>query len=85
MYILIALVYTYSVLISLIALWVEEISYREYFSGKALLRLLFTALLESIFYHPLTVWAALRGNYDHFIGKKKSWGSQQRKGFKTQI
>ncbi|HET8859608.1 glycosyltransferase family 2 protein [Marivirga sp.] len=81
-YILVALIYSYAILISFLALWIEEISYREYSSGKALLSLMFTAILEPIFYHPLTVWAAIKGNYDQFVLKKKSWGDQQRKGFK---
>ncbi|WMN10993.1 glycosyltransferase [Marivirga salinae] len=81
-YILLTLVYSYAVLISFLALWIEEISYREYSSGRALLTLMFTALIEPIFYHPLTVWAAIKGNFDQFILKKKSWGDQQRKGFK---
>ncbi len=83
-YILLGLVYFYAILISFIALWIEEISYREYGSGKALLKLMLTALMEPIFYHPITVWAAIKGNFDQFILKKKSWGEQQRKGFKAE-
>lgn len=48
-YILLGLVYFYAILISFIALWIEEISYREYGSGKALLKLMLTALMEPIF------------------------------------
>jgi hypothetical protein len=81
-YILLVLVYTFSVLISWTALLMEEMTYRQYTKGSALIKLLLAAMLEPIFYHPFTVWAAVRGNFDKFIRKKSTWGKQVRKGFK---
>ena len=82
-FILITLVYTFSLLISWIALLLEEKTYREYTQGRALLKLLFAAMIEPFVYHPITVWAAVRGNIDKFIRRKKTWGEQKRKGFKA--
>ncbi|WP_258105005.1 glycosyltransferase [Marinoscillum sp. MHG1-6] len=79
--ILLVLVYTFAVFISWLSLLIEEMTYREYSGGWALLKLLLAALLEPIFYHPITVWAAVMGNYDKFVRKKKTWGEQVRKGF----
>ena len=81
-YILLVLVYTFSVFISWTALLMEEVTYREYAKGSALLKLLLAAMLEPIFYHPITVWAAVRGNFDKFVRRKNTWGKQERKGFK---
>lgn len=83
-YTLLVLVYTFSVLISWVALFIEESTYREYTKGRALLKLLLAAMLEPIFYHPITVWAAIRGNFDKFIRRRSTWGEQVRKGFKQQ-
>ena len=82
-FILITLVYTFSLLISWIALLLEEKTYREYTQGRALMKLLFAAMIEPIFYHPITVWAAIRGNFDKFVRRKKTWGEQKRKGFRS--
>ncbi len=38
-----------------------------------------------IFYHPITVWAAVKGNWDKFVLRKKSWGTQVRKGFTPNV
>lgn len=81
-YILLVLVYTFSVFISWTALLIEETTYREYSKGKALIKLLIAAMLEPLFYHPITVWSAVRGNFDKFIRRKSTWGEQVRKGFK---
>ncbi|MCC9167526.1 hypothetical protein [Pontibacter harenae] len=45
-----------------------------------MLSLIGTALLEPFLYHPVTVWAAVQGNYDLITGKK-SWGEMTRTGF----
>jgi hypothetical protein len=39
-----------------------------------------TALLEPFFYHPRTVWWAIRGNFDYLRGVR-SWGNMEREGF----
>lgn len=46
-----------------------------------MLKLVFAALLEPVFYHPINIWAAVKGHYDQFTGKK-SWGKMVRTGFK---
>jgi hypothetical protein len=42
--------------------------------------LLFTAMLEPLIYHPMTVWWGVRGNIDYVRGNT-NWGAQERKGF----
>ena len=75
------LVYVYAVMISWLALLLEETTYREYTKGSALIKLMLAAMLEPVFYHPITVWAAVKGNWDKFVKKQKTWGEQTRKGF----
>lgn len=80
-WLLLILVYSFSVMYSWMAILMEETTFREYDKTRYLLTLLLVAALEPFFYHPITVWAAIQGNFDKFIRKKKTWGTQQRTGF----
>ncbi len=74
------LVYTFAIMNSVFAILFEERSYQQYKRPRDMLRLVITALLEPLVYHPFTVWAAILGNYDLITGKK-SWGEMTRTGF----
>jgi len=77
---LLLFVYTFAVMLSTWAVLFEEKTYHKYPTRKEVLQLLGTALLEPIFYHPRTVWWAIRGNFDYFRGVR-SWGKMEREGF----
>ncbi|HEY0896955.1 MAG TPA: glycosyltransferase [Sphingobacteriaceae bacterium] len=81
--ILMAMVYFFSVALSTISILFEELSYQQYTSGRDIFRLLLTAMIEPLVYHPLTVYWALRGNLDKITGKT-SWGAMTRTGFRTE-
>lgn len=72
-------VYTFSLLYSVTALFFEEYSFQQYKKPKYMFRLLGTALMEPLFYHPYVMWAAIMGNIDLMRGKK-TWGAMQRTG-----
>lgn len=74
------LVYSFAIMNSMFAILFEEYSYKQYKRLSHMLKLVYTALLEPIIYHPVTVWAAVLGNYDLITGKK-SWGEMTRTGF----
>jgi hypothetical protein len=78
--ILIAMVYFFSVALSTVAVLFEEMSYQQYTKGKDVIKLLLAAFLEPLFYHPLTVYWAIKGNIHKFTGKN-AWGVMTRKGF----
>ena len=80
-WLLLGVVYFYAVFISWLSLYLEETSYREYTRGRALGKLMLAAILEPLIYHPVTVWAAIKGNWDKFVRRNNSWGEQVRKGF----
>jgi len=42
---------------------------------------MFCAIIEPIIFHPVVVWAAIRGNFKKLFKVKSGWGSQVRKGF----
>ncbi|WP_242917608.1 glycosyltransferase family 2 protein [Pontibacter liquoris] len=74
------LVYSFALMFSVFAILFEERSYQQYKRPGHMLKLVITALFEPFFYHPVTVWSAIKGNYDLFTGKK-SWGEMTRTGF----
>lgn len=78
--ILFATVYFFAVSISITSLLFEEFTYHQYQRKRDIIRLILTALAEPFFYHPRTVWWAIRGNIDKIRGKKK-WGEMTRTGF----
>lgn len=79
-FIALGLAYSYGVMYSVFAIYFEERSYQQYKKPKHMLKLLVTAFLEPIFYHPLILWAAVKGNYDLLRGRTK-WGKMSRIGF----
>lgn len=57
--------------------------HKQYSSLKEIGRLIIMVFIEPLVYHPLNVYASLKG-YAHFlIQKEKKWGEMSRKGFKT--
>ncbi len=76
----VSLVYVYAVLFSLMALYAEEVTFKRYETFADLRKLVFVALIEPIFFHPFTVYAAIKGNWEKIRGNK-GWGEMTRKGF----
>jgi cellulose synthase/poly-beta-1,6-N-acetylglucosamine synthase-like glycosyltransferase len=76
---LLTCVYSFGVLYSIFAILMEVLTYNQYRRGKDILNLVITAFLEPIFFHPIVVWAAVRGNID-YLQKKSSWGEMTRAG-----
>jgi hypothetical protein len=77
---LLTFVYTFAVMLSTWAILFEEKTYHKYKSRKEVIKLLACAFIEPIFYHPRTVWWAIRGNFDYLRGVR-SWGKMEREGF----
>jgi formate hydrogenlyase subunit 3/multisubunit Na+/H+ antiporter MnhD subunit len=72
--------YIFAVGFSLLAIYVEESTFKRYNTFKDLRKLLLAALIEPIIFHPVTVYAALKGNWEKIKGKN-GWGDMTRKGF----
>jgi len=77
---LLTFVCTFAVMLSTWAILYEEKTFHKYKTRKEVLQLLGFAMLEPFFYHPLTVWWAVRGNFDYLRGVR-SWGKMERDGF----
>lgn len=73
-------IYTFAVALSCWALLFEEVMYHSYHRKSDIARLIGAAFLEPIFFHPMTVWWSLKGNFSYLRGDK-AWGSNERIGF----
>lgn len=74
-------IYLFSIMISFYAILWDVYSYNQYKKTKDILILMGFALLEPFLFHPIIVYAAVRGNYKKLFNVKTGWGSQVRKGF----
>ena len=72
--------YLGTVVYSLLAVFTEEYTYHQYQKKGVGIKLVLTVLLEPFLLHPITLYAAIKGNYDYYFNKKKKWGVMTRKG-----
>jgi poly-beta-1,6-N-acetyl-D-glucosamine synthase len=77
---LVLFVYSFAVMFSMLALLTEEYTYKQYPKVADFRKFLWSALLEPIIFHPYSVYAALRGNWEKIKGNK-GWGDMTRTGF----
>jgi len=73
-------VYFFAVSLSIWAVLFEEITFHKYERRRDVLRLVGTAFLEPLFYHPMVMLMSIKGNIDKLFNKK-SWGKMERRGF----
>lgn len=76
-----ATVYLFSIMFSFYAILWDVYTYHQYKKTTDILTLMLCAVVEPIFYHPITVWASVRGNFKKIFNIKTTWGLQERKGF----
>lgn len=74
-------VYSFSIMFSLYAILWEVYSYNQYNSTRDILTLVCCAIIEPLIFHPIVVWAAVRGNIKKLFRMNSGWGVQVRKGF----
>ncbi len=77
---LLGFVYFFAVSLSIWAVLFEEITFHKYERRRDVLRLVGTAFLEPLFYHPLVMLMTIKGNIDKVLNRNK-WGKMERKGF----
>lgn len=77
---LLLFVYTFAVMFSMISLLSEEYTFSQYKRKREYLKLVGTALLEPILFHPFVVYSAIKGNI-HKMKGVGGWGDMTRGGF----
>lgn len=79
-FLLLGFVYFFSVSLSIWSVFFEEITFHKYEKRRDVMKLVLTAFLEPVFYHPLVLLMSIKGNIDKLLNKS-SWGTQKREGF----
>ncbi|CUA88773.1 glycosyltransferase family 2 protein [Pseudidiomarina woesei] len=70
----------FGILMSTFSLILEELTFRTYTSKRALLVLIFTAVLENFGYRQINSWWRVRGLWQWLRGRKHNWGAMKRVG-----
>ncbi|MFV0365978.1 MAG: glycosyltransferase [Mangrovibacterium sp.] len=73
-------IYTFALTLSSISILYDHIVYFKYRKINMVIRQLIAAAIEPFVYHPIVTYAALRGNWDYFILRKRNWGKMPRAG-----
>lgn len=76
----VAAAFGFGVLMSLFSLILEELTFRTYTSKRALLKLIFVAIIENFGYRQLNSWWRVRGLWQWARGRKHNWGTMKRVG-----
>jgi cellulose synthase/poly-beta-1,6-N-acetylglucosamine synthase-like glycosyltransferase len=76
-------VYLFYVTITLISIYLDQMIRKQYSSVKEIATLIGMVFLEPFLYHPINVYASLKGYFNFFIRKEKKWGTMTRQGFNT--
>ncbi|MBA3827467.1 MAG: glycosyltransferase [Taibaiella sp.] len=82
--VLMIFVYTYSVMISTLALLWDQVTFRYYKTWREVIGLCLMAFIEPFIYHPLILFFALRGYFFFLTRRQLVWGSMQRREFGQQ-
>ncbi|WP_281240202.1 glycosyltransferase family 2 protein [Flavobacterium praedii] len=76
-------VYLFYLIVTFISILLDDIIYKNYANTKEIIILIVMAIIEPFCYHPVNVYASLKGYYHFFRQKEQSWGNMQRQGFST--
>lgn len=74
-------VYLFYITITLISVFLDQLIYKHYTGIKEVLILIAMVFIEPIVFHPMTVYASLKGYWHFLIKKEQKWGVQSRQGF----
>lgn len=76
-------VYLFYCFISLLSFFLDQMVHKQYSNIKEMLTLIIMIFLEPFVYHPINVFASLKGYWNFIINKEKKWGVMSRKGYTT--
>ena len=74
-------VYLFYIIITFISILLDDIIYKNYANAKEIVTLVLMAIIEPFCYHPVNVYASIKGYYHFFRQKEQVWGNMQRQGF----
>lgn len=74
-------VYLFYITITLTSVYLDQVIYNHYTGIKEVLRLIFMIFIEPLVFHPINVYASIKGYWHFFRQIEQKWGIQVRQGF----
>lgn len=74
-------VYLFYITITLVSVLLDQLIYKHYTGIKEVLILIVMVFIEPFVFHPLNVYASIKGYWHFFNQKEQNWGAQVRQGF----
>lgn len=74
-------VYLFYITITLVSVLLDQLIYKHYTGIREVLILLVMVFVEPFIFHPLNVYASIKGYWHFFNQKEQNWGVQVRQGF----
>lgn len=74
-------VYLFYTFVTLISIYLDQLIHKQYSGLPDVFRLIILVFLEPFLYHPINIYASLKGYYNFIINKEKVWGEMTRQGF----
>ncbi len=78
-----AIIFSFGVFVTTMSLLIEQDEIEQFSNPMDLMKVLLTAFVENFGYRQLCSFWRMRGLFQHLRGKKATWGSMERVGFKT--
>ncbi|MEQ3662558.1 MAG: glycosyltransferase family 2 protein, partial [Flavobacterium sp.] len=78
-------VYLFYTSITLVSILLDQLLNRQYSNKKEILTLILMVFLEPIIYHPINIYASIKGYISFLVGRKQDWGTMPRNGFNNTI
>ena len=75
--------FSFGVLITVMSLMIEQDEIEQFTNPMDIFKVLLTACVENFGYRQICSFWRMRGLFQHFGGKKATWGKMERVGFKT--
>jgi cellulose synthase/poly-beta-1,6-N-acetylglucosamine synthase-like glycosyltransferase len=76
-------IYLFYIIVTFISILLDDIIYKNYANAKEIVILVLMAIIEPFCYHPVNVYASIKGYYHFFRQKEQVWGNMQRQGFSS--
>jgi hypothetical protein len=73
-------VYLFYTLVTLLSVYLDQ-SIKQYTNIKDIMTLILMIFLEPFLYHPINIYASLKGYLYFLFNKEKKWGEMTRQGF----
>jgi cellulose synthase/poly-beta-1,6-N-acetylglucosamine synthase-like glycosyltransferase len=74
-------VYLFYITITIISIYLDQLIHKQYANFKELAVLIIMVFLEPLLYHPINVYASIKGYWNFFNNKEMIWGTMTRQGF----